>query len=121
MKQRDPQDFKTFLDISVEGTNPREENPMDTLDGNIPPTPETDTSPLRQKPTVSPAKLAANRKNGLKGGRPRGSGMKLVDWKKYQRLWFPGMWDKEIAGLLGVSVRTFKRRKAERQQLDNSF
>jgi hypothetical protein len=87
---------------------------MDNTIGNIPSATENDTSTPRQKP-ISAKQLAANQRNAKLGGRPKRSGVLLVDWAKYQRLGLDGRSDKEIAGILGVSVRTFKRRKAERQ------
>ena len=90
---------------------------MDNTNGNIPSATENDTSTPRQKPN-SPARTAANQRNAKLGGRPKGSGVLLVDWAKYRRLGLNGRSDKEIAGILGVSVRTFKRRKAERQLED---
>jgi hypothetical protein len=42
----------------------------------------------------------------------------VIDFAKWNRLALNGASDKAIADALGVSYRTFKRRKAERQRED---
>jgi len=79
---------------------------------------QNNTLCTRQKPKDGRARTSAV--NGKCGGRPRGAGVKHVDWAKYQRLEFDGLPMETIARHLGVSVRTFKRRRAERQRQDES-
>jgi DNA invertase Pin-like site-specific DNA recombinase len=81
--------------------------------------PETDTLTCRQKP--NDARKRTSPLNGLRGGRPRGSGVKTVDWRVYMCLGLDGSPDTTIAKALGISVRTFKRRKAERQRQGDSL
>ncbi len=81
---------------------------MDTMTGTKLKEPENDTSTLRQK-----AKSAYRVRNGKLGGRPRSAGMKRVDWAKYRRFYVDGLSQENIARQLGVSARTFLRRKAE--------
>ena len=57
--------------------------------------------------------------NGRCGGAPRGSGFKVIDLAKWNRLAISGASDREVARALGISRRTLKRRKADlRRQND---
>lgn len=56
--------------------------------------------------TQSPARRAANRKNGKLGGRPR----KPVNLPNLYDLYFSHTTLAEIANLCGISYRTFHRR-----------
>jgi hypothetical protein len=94
-----------------------ERRPMDEISGTNLTGNENDTLTCRQKPKDGRARTSAV--NGKCGGRPRGAGVKLVDWGKYQRLGFEGLPMETIARQLGVSVRTFKRRRAELQRQDS--
>jgi len=91
---------------------------MDEISGTNLTGNENDTLTCRQKPKDGRARTSPI--NAKLGGRPKGSGVKLVDWGKYQRLGFDGLPMETIARHLGVSVRTFKRRRAERQRQDES-
>jgi len=57
--------------------------------------------------------------NGRRGGAPRGSGFKVVDLAKWNRLAVSGASDKAIADALGISRRTLKRRIADRLRQDD--
>src|SRR2546427_6208789 len=64
--------------------------------------------------TRSPAQAEASRRNGAKsGGRPRGSGMKLVKWLDIKRKAGEGLSQKKAAAALHVSPRTLRRRLRE--------
>ena len=56
--------------------------------------------------------------NGRSGGAPRGSGFKVIDLVKWNRLAISGASAQAIAQALGVSRRTLKRRMAERVRQD---
>jgi DNA invertase Pin-like site-specific DNA recombinase len=90
---------------------------MDEISGTNLTGNENDTLGGRQKPKDGRARTSPL--NAKLGGRPKGSGVKQVDWGKYQRLGLDGLPMETIARQLGVSVRTFKRRKRQRQ-LDDS-
>ncbi|HTV59359.1 MAG TPA: hypothetical protein VMJ93_10845 [Verrucomicrobiae bacterium] len=53
-----------------------------------------------------------------KSGRPRGSGMKEFDWRKYERLG-AGLSRVNAAKVMGVSPGTLKRRLAEREATEH--
>ena len=78
--------------------------------------PENASTPLVQEP--KDGRLLTAPINGKLGGRPRGSGVEIVDWTKYIKLGLSNRTNKQNAGYFGMSVGTFKRRKAEwvRQQ-----
>ncbi len=58
--------------------------------------------------------------NGRCGGAPRGSGFKQIDFVKWDRLFLGGASDKAIADALGISYRTFVRRKHDRWRQQES-
>ena len=69
------------------------------------------TKVVRHNPRPSAARSDAARRNGARShGRPRVS----MDWVNWNRLAFGGASDKAIADALGISYRTFKRRKTDR-------
>jgi hypothetical protein len=57
--------------------------------------------------------------NGRRGGARRGSGFKVIDLAKWNRLFFGGASAKDIAHALGISRRTLKRRIADRLRQDS--
>jgi hypothetical protein len=96
---------------------------MDTTSAINQAVPETDTLTCRQNPTGrhkrSPAQMAVSLQNMAKmTGRPR---RVEVDWRAYMCFGLDGSPDTVIAKALGISVRTFKRRKAERQRQADSL
>ena len=88
---------------------------MEPIEGKNPTGEEKSTNPSGQKSNLSAPRLAANRKNALKAGRPRGSGVMLVDWAKADRLALNGGSLEAVAQALGVSRRTLRRRLADRR------
>ena len=80
-------------------------------------TKQNDTWGLGQKPTDGRARTSAV--NGKRGGRPKGSGVKIVDWARYQRFGFDGLPMEAVARQLGVSRRTLARRKADLRRQDS--
>lgn len=53
--------------------------------------------------------------SAVNGARSNGRPRARLDWEKWNRLAFTGASDKDIARALGISRRTLKRRKADRQ------
>jgi len=94
---------------------------MDTIRGTNPTGLENDTRPSGQKSNLSPAKLAANRRNAKLAGRPKGSGVKLVDRREVERLALTGASVEAMADYFGVSRRTLKRRMVEWQEIESAF
>ena len=94
---------------------------MDTIEGTNPTGLENDTRPLGHKSNLSPARLAANRRNAKLAGRPKGSGVKLVDRRSVERLVMTGASVEEMARRLGVSRRTLKRRMVEWRESESTF
>jgi hypothetical protein len=57
--------------------------------------------------------------NGRCGGAPRGSGFKVIDLAKWNRLAISGASAQAIARALGISRRTLKRRITDRLRQDD--
>jgi DNA invertase Pin-like site-specific DNA recombinase len=81
---------------------------MEGIAGTNQTEPETDTMTQGQKSKGLP--------RGRNGGRPKGSGVKTVDWARYRRFGFDGLPMEAVARQLGISRRTLARRNAERQR-----
>jgi DNA invertase Pin-like site-specific DNA recombinase len=83
------------------------------MESNMESTDQNSLSTVVQKPTISAARLAANRRNiTLSSGRPRAQ----IDWQRVERLARDGAPVKSIAAALHVSRWTLRRRIAERRQ-----
>jgi transcriptional regulator GlxA family with amidase domain len=80
----------------------------------------TDATPQTSQNDISPCgQKSKGLPRGRNGGRPKGSGIKVIDWAKYQRLGLDGLSLEAVARQLGISRRTFERRKRQRQRDDS--
>jgi hypothetical protein len=83
------------------------------VESNMEPTDQNSLSTVVQKPPISAARLAANRRNiTLSSGRPRVQ----IDWQRVEQLALGGASVPSIAAALHVSRWTLGRRIAERRQ-----